>query len=172
MPQTQNTDDDGAWISKAISFLGEFRKFNPDVTANTILTFLHVAKQPGITQKDIMKALGLADSGQSRTVATLSKYGDRGRAGWNVVDLDEDPRRPPPKAPDLEQKGRTHPQLTAEDLQQIGGHHMAVRPRGTKFQVDFIHKGKRSRPEFDTYNEEGDLCPQNGFHVELSVNFK
>ncbi|WGJ14593.1 helix-turn-helix domain-containing protein [Methylocapsa sp. D3K7] len=84
--------DDRLWINAAILFLQEFRKVNPDVTANTILTFLHIAKQPGITQKEILQLLGLADSGQSRTVSTLSKYGDRGRAGWNVVDLEEDPR--------------------------------------------------------------------------------
>jgi len=83
--------DDQAWIDAMTAALEEFRKWNPDVTVNSVLTFLQIAKKPGITQKEILRRLGMADSGTSRTTAALSKYGDRGRAGWGVVDLEENP---------------------------------------------------------------------------------
>ena len=83
--------DEAMWMDGFTGALEEFRKWNPDVTANVVLTFMLIARHPGITQKELMKRLGLADSGTSRTTAALSRYGDRNKPGWDVIDLVENP---------------------------------------------------------------------------------
>lgn len=84
------------WLPQTIELLQQFRTFNPDVTANQIITFLLVANKPGINNKAILSALGLSDGGQSRTISALSKHGDKraagrqGKPGWDVIDSIED----------------------------------------------------------------------------------
>jgi len=66
---------------------------------------LLIARHPGITQKEILRRLNLRDSGQSRTTAALTKYGDRGRHAWDVVDMHENPEDRREKLLRLNRKG-------------------------------------------------------------------
>jgi DNA-binding MarR family transcriptional regulator len=93
-------------LDQLIAIVEKFREHNPDVTANQMLTLLYVAREPGITQKATLTRLGLKDSGQSRIVAALSKHGDRGRPGWGVVDLQENPVDRREKLVTLNHKGQ------------------------------------------------------------------
>jgi DNA-binding MarR family transcriptional regulator len=81
------------WLPQTIELLQAFRAFNPDATVNQVLTFLIIAGKPGLNPKDILQQLGLSDSGSSRTVAALTKRGDRRQigGGWDVVEAREDP---------------------------------------------------------------------------------
>jgi DNA-binding MarR family transcriptional regulator len=78
---------DAIWIDRLVRVLEEFRKVNQDVTANQIVTFLHIAMCPGITQRELMKLTGLTDGTTSRLVAVLSDRGVRGRDGLDLVDI-------------------------------------------------------------------------------------
>ena len=98
--------DDVAWLNRTINFIEEFRNHNRDVTANVILSFLLIARYPGITSKELLRRLGLNQQGAARTVAILSKYGDRGSEGWDVVEYMEDPNDRRQKPLMLNARGR------------------------------------------------------------------
>lgn len=89
----QEKGDTVLWLPQTIELLQEFRAFNPDATINQVLTFLIIAGKPGLNPKDILQQLGLSDSGASRTVAALTKRGDRRQigGGWDVIEAREDP---------------------------------------------------------------------------------
>lgn len=108
---------DAQWLDQFILMVEEFRKFNRDCTANHILTFLHVAREPGISQKALLEKLGMVSGGQSRAVAALSKYGDRGTPGWEVLRLDENPLDRRMKEVSLTPRGRA----VLNTLKTIGG---------------------------------------------------
>ena len=72
--------DDMVWASKLVRSLEEFRKVNQDVTANQILTFLHIATKDGASQRDLEKETGLDNGTISRICAILSERGLKGRA--------------------------------------------------------------------------------------------
>jgi DNA-binding MarR family transcriptional regulator len=85
--------DDADWLDGLIESLEAFRTFNKDVTVNQALTFLYVARKPGITQTETLKKLGLATGGSSRIVSSLSQYGGRNSKtpGWRLLQLEENP---------------------------------------------------------------------------------
>jgi DNA-binding MarR family transcriptional regulator len=84
--------EDAAWLDGYIASLETFRSHSKDVTVNQVLTFLYIAREPGITQKDTLEKLGLWSGGSSRIVSALSKYGDRyGNPGWDAIKIEENP---------------------------------------------------------------------------------
>jgi DNA-binding MarR family transcriptional regulator len=92
MEDFKHRSADAPWLDGYIDTLELFRTHSKDVTVNQVLTFLYVAREPGITQTETLTKLGLAVGGSSRIVAALSKYGDRSdHPGWNVVNLEENP---------------------------------------------------------------------------------
>jgi len=91
---TDTRGETAFWLPHTVELLQQFREFNPNATVNQVLTFLLIAGKPGLNPKDILQELGLSDSGQSRTVAALTKRGEPGRSnngGWDVVEAREDP---------------------------------------------------------------------------------
>ena len=67
--------EDAEWTTKLIDILDEFRKINQNVTANQIVTFLHIGLNDNITQKELEKATGLDNGTVSRLCAVLSDRG-------------------------------------------------------------------------------------------------
>lgn len=68
--------------------LKEFRKHNPDVTANQMLTFLNIASGKATSQVQLTDELGMSDGSVSRLCAVLSKRGNRGVPGQDLIEVD------------------------------------------------------------------------------------
>jgi DNA-binding MarR family transcriptional regulator len=79
--------EDAEWISKVLRTLDAFRKVNQNVTANQMAVFLHIALQPGITQRELSDRTGLDDGTVSRIVAILSDRGAGERAGMDLINI-------------------------------------------------------------------------------------
>lgn len=60
-------------LSRAILFIEEFRKIDPDISAPVALVLLHIARKPGITNRELGQLLGMAKSTTSRHIEFLSK---------------------------------------------------------------------------------------------------
>lgn len=76
----------------AIMLVEKSRKLDPAMQAQTMMTFLMVAENPGIAMKAMQERLGVARSTMSRNVAALSKIGDkRGREGYGLIETCENP---------------------------------------------------------------------------------
>jgi DNA-binding MarR family transcriptional regulator len=78
---------DADWIDRLIRVLEEFRQVHQDITANQIVTFLHVALRPDVTQRELAEATGLNDGTISRIVAILSDRGLGERKGADVITI-------------------------------------------------------------------------------------
>ena len=56
-----------------------------------MLVLLHAGAKPGITQKELSSACGVADGTISRICALMSDRGHQGREGLNVLSIDPIP---------------------------------------------------------------------------------
>jgi DNA-binding MarR family transcriptional regulator len=79
--------EDAEWTDVVIKFLEEFRKINPDITANQMLTFMHIARNPGISQKKLAELVKVDDATISRLSALMSDRGSRGREGLKMIEI-------------------------------------------------------------------------------------
>lgn len=110
---------DGSGVVKIISVIEEFRKLEPEIQAQTILTFLLVMQDPGkLSVKDIATRLGLAQSSASRNVAALSKFHRKGRPGHDLVKADENPMDRREKLIHITPKGRRVAESIVEQMSQ------------------------------------------------------
>lgn len=78
--------EDLAWVGKIQSVLEEFRKINQNITANQILTFLFIATEEGIGQKELEDRTGLHNATVARIVAIMSDRGLKARSA-EALDL-------------------------------------------------------------------------------------
>jgi ATP-dependent exoDNAse (exonuclease V) alpha subunit len=87
------------------------------VPAQTILTFLLVAQNPGIKVGELVTRLDIAQSSTSRNVAYLSKWRAYQEEGHDLIEAVEDPRDRRTKTVNLTAKGRR----LAEKLAKVIG---------------------------------------------------
>jgi len=73
-------------LSRAILFLEEFRKIDPEMPMHTALLFLLIAREPGINLKRLSHLTGLGKSVVSRNITLLSE-----EYGKGLVYYREDP---------------------------------------------------------------------------------
>lgn len=78
-------------VRRLVSFVEEFRKIDPEMQAQQILLFLHVAGKSGISMKELASLTGLAPSSVSRNVAALSNLHRKGHPGHDLMVAYEDP---------------------------------------------------------------------------------
>lgn len=78
-------------FGKLIQLMETLRAIDPEMPAQTVLTFLYIAQEPNISMRDLQAKLGLASSSTSRNVAALSKHHKLGKEGADVVEAYEDP---------------------------------------------------------------------------------
>lgn len=83
--------EDGPWVERLALLIDEFRKINPDITANQMLVLLHIGHKPGITQRELAEAVQVKDGTISRICALMSERGHQGRPGLNVVSIEPVP---------------------------------------------------------------------------------
>jgi len=88
-----DASDDTEWTVELIRALDEFRRFHQDITANHIITFLHIAAKEGMTQKELERATGLQSGTISRICAILSDRGlrKRGAEALDLIRMDASP---------------------------------------------------------------------------------
>lgn len=78
----------------------------PSMTVQQIRVLLLIAANPGISQKEIMGAMGdIADSSVSRIVGILGAYGSRGTKPMNLVEVRIHPTNRQSKALHLTKTG-------------------------------------------------------------------
>jgi len=73
-------------LTRAILFIEEFRKIDPEIQMHTALMLLLIARKPGLNLKDLVTATGLGKSAVSRNIASLSK-----EYGKGLITYAEDP---------------------------------------------------------------------------------
>lgn len=79
-------------LSRLVAVMEVFRSVDPEIQAQTVLTFLMIARQPGIPMRTIQTRLDVASSTASRNVAYLSDLNYKpSRKGHGFVVAREDP---------------------------------------------------------------------------------
>lgn len=101
-----------ATLGKAIQRL---RAIDPEMPMQTALLFLLVAQRPGLTMKELQRAMVTSQASISRNVATLSRWARFDKRGHDLLIAKEDPRERRRKVVFLTQRG----ELLARELAQI-----------------------------------------------------
>lgn len=80
-------------LNRAIGMLEKIRTIDPEMQAQTVLTLLMVARNPGISQVDIATKLDIAKSTVSRNVTALGDYKKQRstRGGYGFIEQRIDP---------------------------------------------------------------------------------
>lgn len=73
-----------------IQLMEMLRGLDPEMPAQTALTFLMVCNEPDVTMRDLQVKLGTISASMSRNVSALSKTHRAGRPGADVVEAYED----------------------------------------------------------------------------------
>lgn len=86
--------------------LEAFRTLDPDLPIQYALSFITIAQNEGMSIGELAERLGIAQSSASRNVAALSRWHSFGKAGFDLVQAQEDPRERRRKVVTLTDKGR------------------------------------------------------------------
>lgn len=82
-------------LQKLIRAVEEFRKFDPEMPVQTVLSFLYTAsladKPEGVSIKDIGEALEVSSAAASRNVSKLTEFGVKSQGGHGLLETQEDP---------------------------------------------------------------------------------
>lgn len=76
---------------KAVRFIREFRRQNPNMVIGLAETFLLVIEKPGIKMAEIEEEADIAQSSSSRYAAELGKYGRNRQPGLQLIEKVKDP---------------------------------------------------------------------------------
>lgn len=97
-------------LQKLIRAVEEFRKFDPEMPVQTVLTFLYTArlsgKSDGVSIKDIGTALEVSSAAASRNVSKLTEHGVKSQGGHGLLKTAEDPMFRVRKRIELTPKGK------------------------------------------------------------------
>ena len=97
-------------LQKLIRAVEEFRKFDPEMPVQTVLSFLYTAsladKPDGVSIKDIGVALGVSSAAASRNISKLTEFGVKSQGGHGLLTTEEDPMFRVRKRIALTQKGK------------------------------------------------------------------
>lgn len=92
-------------VEKFVAAIEAFRQLDPEMPAQTIMTFLTVAHNPGITLTRLAEHLGLALSSTSRNVYSLSRLKVGTTPGHDLLAYDTNPMNRREKIVNLTPKG-------------------------------------------------------------------
>jgi DNA-binding MarR family transcriptional regulator len=98
--------EDLGWATKLVRAIEEFRKINPDVSANQVLAFMYIGTKPGISQRELGGLLGVPEGTISRICAVLSDRGNRGTPGQGLIEISQSREDYRVSAQHLSTKGR------------------------------------------------------------------
>ena len=98
--------EDVAGLEGLAAAIKVFRELDAEMPAQTILTFLLVAQNPGIKVGELVTRLDIAQSSTSRNVAYLSKWRAFEEEGHDLIEAVEDPKDRRTKVVNLTAKGK------------------------------------------------------------------
>jgi len=98
-------DPDAIPVDRLMHILEIFRELDPDMPIQYALSFLTLARNPGLSIRDLADRLGVAQSSASRNVAALSAWHSFRKPGHDLVVAQEDPRERRRKVVTLTAKG-------------------------------------------------------------------
>lgn len=96
----------GRPVDRLMSVLEAFRELDPDMPIQYALSFLTLARHPGLSIRELSERLGIAQSSASRNVAALSAWHSFRKPGHGLVEAKEDPRERRRKIVSLTPKGK------------------------------------------------------------------
>jgi DNA-binding MarR family transcriptional regulator len=73
-------------LSCAIAVIEEFRRINPEMQAQQMLTLLLVAKEEGITPKEVGERIGISQAAASRCIADWTGWTSRKENGPDFIE--------------------------------------------------------------------------------------
>ena len=103
--------------SRLLTVLKRLRDVHPDMTLLQASYLLHVAANPGVTQRATYEALDSNDSIGSRTLAMLSDIGGRNVPALDLIAMTINPMDRRERLLDLTPKGR---RLMADLMRDLG----------------------------------------------------
>lgn len=113
---------DAGWrpdsLDPLVRAIEAFRTLDPDLPIQYALSFLTIARNEGMSIRDLSERLGIAQSSASRNVAALSKWHSFGKAGHDLVHAEEDPRERRRKILSLTPRGRELAERLADLLHE------------------------------------------------------
>lgn len=93
-------------INKQIAFLKAFRDMNQDMNLTMVISFLELAKDQGITGRDLEAALDIPSATAARTLRLFDKQQSNGKPGYDMVEARLDPTDYRNKLRHLNAKGK------------------------------------------------------------------
>lgn len=78
-------------LSVLIEIVKRLRDYDQEMQLQTAQVFLEVAKQPGITMRELEERVGISQASCSRNVAALSKIHRLNKPGMDLVVAHPDP---------------------------------------------------------------------------------
>lgn len=101
----ENLGDGEISTDRLMRALEVFRELDPDMPIQYALSFLTLARNPGLSIRDLSERLGIAQSSASRNVAALSEWHSFRKPGHDLIQAKEDPRERRRKIVTLTRKG-------------------------------------------------------------------
>lgn len=92
-------------INALMNAIAILRDGDEQMQMQTAQVFLAIAIQPGITSKDLVKAVGISQSSVSRNTAALGEWHRLDKPGLNLIETRPDPRERRRKVHYLTPKG-------------------------------------------------------------------
>jgi DNA-binding MarR family transcriptional regulator len=93
-------------LNCAIAVIEEFRRINPEMQAQQMLTLLLVAKEEGITPKEVGERIGISQAAASRCIADWTSWTYRKETGPDFIEARVDMMDTRRKLLHLKPKGR------------------------------------------------------------------
>lgn len=104
-------------LNRLAGAIEELRSINPELPAQTAMTFLVVALNPGLKIGDIGDRLGVSHAAASRNVGALGSGVRGGAAGLNLIATEESPEDSRAKVVNLTSKGMRLAEKLAKTLE-------------------------------------------------------
>lgn len=79
-------------LAAGLELIEEFRKLNPEMPMQTAAMLLIIAQSPGITTRELMKRLNVAQATASRNAAVLGQVNRHGIPGLDLIVSTPDPQ--------------------------------------------------------------------------------
>tara|TARA_R110002153_G_scaffold3400_1_gene16542 strand:+ start:2659 stop:3042 length:384 start_codon:yes stop_codon:yes gene_type:complete len=97
-------------LDKIVALLSEFRKLDPNLQMQTALAFVYISQgddaNDPLSVYQVGDKLGCTSASASRNVAALSNWSRHNRAGYGLVEANENPERRNEKIITLTPKGK------------------------------------------------------------------
>lgn len=82
--------EDSVLLGRLIETLDLFRELDPEMPIQTVLTFLHVARKPGMSMTELAQAAELGQGSASRNIVAWTDINRMKQPGYDMVRYEDD----------------------------------------------------------------------------------